>query len=1062
MFRAIHLTKFTLIFFLLISQVKAEALRTFPGLIPLDSEGQAATDLVVDNQLISVYEGERLRASGQDISLFLPQESDIWHDQAIVGNSPSDLPVMHITPGQIPGSLYLAPIMSRTGNFRFSARGQEQNSGQTFSFMLSKKAHSVLLRSALLRKIGYTIPPIQYLSKLQVNFGSTFERENFIKRMAEDTFGDPKRWVYQENSDGKGLILQDVLSFQANESIYNLAYGYVPNSVIKGRRVLNSLLIPYAIVSFEESVNLMSYEAARIISNSLKIDFADSAEFSTSYEDARWIMRRILKLTRRDFEEIVASAHLPIPVQRLLVEKIIGRRNSMIKLLKLDAAVLSINPDVNFGTDLKKGKLLREWWDGYGSRFSYGDPESPFSGGEILRYLKAVGISNLIGNLVGGFNSYVVPSTDVQQGIVDHQVAVAEKAFMDYLKTGVFKEVPFGIFAIPTFGADLIASRDIIAGSYMGADNTVQLADSFGLSLDLGVYLGIDGVAAPWIVNGQAKANLTRRYSHLRPIKSMKAALKTPYRNMMIPFYKKGLAKKLDGLMTANLNQAGNALSDDELSEKIESVMKDFLGQLEVGESLMITDSLTPSVSVGAGVGLTSLISAQARIFGQQVIISRLHILRSGEKEIQVYRDLGNLSTIGMSIGLRAFIPVMSLSLSGSKGKARTKFYTLNLDAKRNGNAKTLRNVHALRALLLHNETELLDVVQSPYKIEHSLTEKSGAFSLFHWKWLNRDLTDLITVTHPQGAQKMFYRSSKGKRFGSNYQSLFTDVANGLLNTYVSNAVNFSDPGNGNPGDTFMGKSKAREVSFEGEILNYNSKKKTGRVESPFISLGYIWKGWTISKKNAMKIIDEINRDYQFHFYPETALQNTKSLQLYTISVNLYFYHRAVLEMLGQEKNNLLKIYKKHSKFKDIRYAGMGYFPGDPISGSSYRDTYSKESQIRDSVSRFIRLKKKFQKWLKKERPDRQMKYGVKMADQVEKNLYFPGLAQVVGGENNIYVHSQVRGFRKGDEAGDTPLISHSIGEFGDRSFTGPLLEIKNQMGMTDAEFFSYWMVGKI
>ena len=120
------------------------------------------------------------------------------------------------------------------------------------------------------------------------------------------------------------------------------------------------------------------------------------------------------------------------------------------------------------------------------------------------------------------------------------------------------------------------------------------------------------------------------------------------------------------------------------------------------------------------------------------------------------------------------------------------------------------------------------------------------------------------------------------------------------------------------------------------------------------------------------------------------------------------------------------------------------------------------DQKIKDQVRRMRRYQRKYKKYLRKKRIDKQMKYGAKIAEYLESKLPFPGIAEAVGGKDNLYVFSQMRGFRKGDESGDTPLISNSIGEFGDSSFSGPLQSIKNRMGMTDAEFFVNWLVGRL
>jgi hypothetical protein len=131
-----------------------------------------------------------------------------------------------------------------------------------------------------------------------------------------------------------------------------------------------------------ESINLMPWQAGRIVLNNLKLYHTQDLDtgYGTSWEDARWIGRRLFKLSRLDLEEIVSKSYYPDAVEKLLIEKVVSRRNDLVKLLSLDKefVALKFNPDVTLGADLIKGEVVKEFFPGYSSRFSYGDPESPF------------------------------------------------------------------------------------------------------------------------------------------------------------------------------------------------------------------------------------------------------------------------------------------------------------------------------------------------------------------------------------------------------------------------------------------------------------------------------------------------------------------------------------------------------------------------------------------------------------------------------------------------------------------------------------------------------------
>ena len=86
-------------------------------------------------------------------------------------------------------------------------------------------------------------------------------------------------------------------------------------------------------------------------------------------------------------------------------------------------------------------------------------------------------------------------------------------------------------------------------------------------------------------------------------------------------------------------------------------------------------------------------------------------------------------------------------------------------------------------------------------------------------------------------------------------------------------------------------------------------------------------------------------------------------------------------------------------------------------------------------------------------------KYAAKMTSFVELALDLEGIMKMVGGTDNIFIHSKIQGFREGAEDGDTTLISNTIGQIGDRYYAGPLMTIKNKTGMTNGEFFADWLI---
>jgi hypothetical protein len=1023
---------------LLINVSYAAEINNFPGIIPLESSRPPATDLLHNGKLLLPIDAKKLEKSGLDISKLNPGESDIWGNKTSFTQSNDK-----VLEDNSKAFEYLSPVASRSGNFRFTVHQETEFGKIGFTLMLSKKIHNVLLRKNILRKLGYKVPKIEHLKTVKLKFSSKFEFENFKNQLGSSTFGDPARWIKTVSEDEKEVELQDIIIMKSDVLIYNLALGFMPGSVIKGRRILNSLLIPYALTEVPESANLFPWNMGKLVSEHIRLTYDEAGEFSTTYNDAKWILDRLKKLTRKDFEDVVEGANYPEAVSKLVTEKLIARRNTVLRLFNIENTEIDFDSKIDWGDELLGGKLLQENWEGYGSRFSFGDPHSPLSSSEIFAFFKSKILSNVISNAVTKFNNKVIPHTDIQQKLVDRQIEKAKENFANFIQTGEVKKTSFGFYAIPKYDINLIASRDIVAGSYLGADNIVQLADTVGLNVSLGVFIGTDGVKAPWTIDGGAQGSITRRYTHLRPIQSMKKALKTPFKNILVQLTKKKLGHFFDEITLLTPEQ----LKETEWQEKVSQVMGEFRNHMEVGESLMITDSIGASINARVAYRFGDALSAQLAFMKSQKVISRLHIYRKDDSTIQIYKDLGNIKTMGLSFGINSYIPILNFSIEKKKGTAKTKFYQLNINDNVKENPGLIKSLRALKSLFLHNDLELAGVINKPYVVKHKFSEKVRRFSFFHKKWLWQKNKDFITIEHPLGGNKYFYRRLTGKRKGDNYQALATDVINGLINEFTESSTEISNAGNGNPGDTFAGKSVTRKVIFEGEVENYLDEK--GLIEDPFVNIVYQWKGWSLKARKAKKIISKLNAKYQFNFFPENIFNTTKKVQLYSLNLNLYLYSKAI--------DSLANISKGKSK---------GLFASTPDlevrtrSNESYESAYKRT--LRSLIGTYQRLQRKYKEAVSMQDIADQSKYASKMANLVESTLPLDLFLEFVGGKENIYISSRLQGFRDGDENGDEAIVSHSIGQIGKKYFAGPLLDMRNRLGMTESEFLIYWILGRI
>jgi len=1022
--------------------------------IPLAHNGQVASDLTYQGRLLLPDQAKKLYDSKkiQNLSLLDPDDTSIlWKNRL---PEPYDSVVDTIGIENTDEAYdFLSYSTAPIGCFGFSITKTLPNgTTKTYRIRLDIKNHNILLRRTLLRKLGYNIAPISYAKKITVKFKGDFSKDEFIKQLKRSTFLEEGRWVVS-STEGK-LVLQDAIVFEgAEDSFYNLARGSMSQSVIQNRRLLNALLIPYNLLDVTESVNIFSWYPGKVINDGLLLPFADESEFSTSYEDARWITRRLLKLTRKDFEDVVFSAQYPEEVSHLLIEKIIARRNFLRKILNLEieSKEIPVDTDISFGTNLINGKLKLIDWPGYAAHFAYGDPESPINGEELSHFFKSKAISNVISNLVLQFNANIVPHTDMAWKMYDHQIDVAVHQFADFIRTGQIKKVPFGFWNTPFYNGNLIAAREVITGSYLGTDNLVQLADTFGYSLDAGFYFGADGLPAKMGFGNRSRVHINRTYTHVKPIRSIKVALKEPFQNMLV----NNLMKNNGRILDTALRLDETALQTPEGQSQLKETVQKFKEALGVGESIIITTSLGGDTNLNLSYSLTQRLHAQAGLFANKMILSRLHIFRKNENTIQIYRDPAKMLTKGLYIDLSLYVPVLGFNFAKADGDAATHFYSLNIDSDLDKNPDVLQNLKGLRRVLVEGRTDLLSVLQRPYKISHDFTQKRTDSHFFMWQKTKLESEDVVQIVHPTGASKDFVRYVAGKRSGKNYEDLTINIINSLLREYSEqDLVVASTQGNGDPGETFMGQSVSKLIAIEGEL---QPGQKTRRLVDPFVNISLKWKNWSIGKIRVEQVLQEISKKFDYDFYDKNVLQGIGKLQLSSIDVNMSIYEDGIRTLALHEDKEIEELFRK-----------SGFFPELPertrsIRESAYVRNIEKLRQRNEFlIRRIVGYFHDYKVSMVNGDGEKSLELLNKFFNYADQMLTIKQVISLVGGKDNIFVYSSIRGFRVGDEREDDGIYSNSLGEIGSRKSSGPLRDLQQKIGVLDGEFFIYWLVNQI
>ncbi len=1029
--------------------------RPIPGAIPLQYGGYPATDLVLKNQVLLPEEAHQYylemskNTRGRwSLAELMPEETDIWKNKLSAPLKP-ELDNLGID-DQLDSVSFTSFSLTRLENYRFTV---SKNSSFYLAYM-GPKVHNFLIRKNLLRKLGYKVPPVKYLKSLKIEFKSTAERDDFLSDFQATVGRDIERWVTNSPAGESYFYAQDLIIMEDQNSMPNLSVGYLDEDTIDGKRIFNSLVLPYSLTDMPESVNMFSWSSGRIYSENIVLPYEHAESFVCSNDDAKWMARRILALTEDDWKEIVDQSYLPEPVAALVFEKLKSRRNHFASLFRIEAKKLQVDTDL---TDqdaiVKNGKLTQEFFEGYGRRFKVPDPESPLSYSEMTSVLKTKGLNLGIELLVSAFNSASFLNNGIDDKINDINSSIATKAEAA-LKDGKPLSGVVESYAFPTVSGKVILSRDIVAGSYLGTDNLIQLVDTIGLSVNLGMAGGVGGIFAktgdyspaiqdynysPISVAGAANISLTRNYAHVKPITSIKKALKYPFKNVMIPLVKKKQGNVILKESEKDFDKI-NELVRAERDKEYEKIYEAITTQLEIGESVIVTDSITLGASTDVGVNLYGIINTRAKVGGNSVVISRLHVLRKSQTVIQVYKDFGQNNGYEVTLGVDKFIPLVKVSHKGSKGTAKTKFYNVNLTP---GAKDFKERLISLGAVLKNNSISSLDRMQKPYTIRHSFNERGPGFGalVFRLNYLNS--VDKISVESPSGDKKDYIRRYKGHSIGMDFESYIQDMVGIFTSKALKTQFSPSSFSKSNPGFTFHGKAFTKVQIYEGEI------GQDGNVQRPYSRLSRIWNGWQIKKKGALKILKKIKETYNFNFMPEDVLAQTKKFFLYNFSVNLYVHKEGIAGLISKSDKSIEEAFLKHQS------RDMTNFTGD-------------DALVNSGIKRLLKWKKKYISSLAKNDLKSASNYLLKMVSLIERKLTVQGYEAIFESRANFLLVARIEGFRIGDEDGDRPIMSNTFGMIGNDSINGPTTDVLEYLrysgteSMTEGEFYVNWMLGRL
>ena len=974
----------------------------------------ASDDLLYNGAVLTARDAQDLaKFKGVDLSLLDPKDNGIWSTQK---NALKDQDVIGVQNGT--ALIFSGSLLSNSGLYRFNA--SLPGTSKIYTIHLDKSLHTMLLRKNILRKLGYKIPAMKYLPKVSIQFPSVEERESFLKKyIPEATLGTSERWVKKVNE--LEVEVQDVAVTESSfNDFYNVSMG-IPTQTINSR-TLRSLLIPYSLLDLYESINQYSWVDGKVDNGAVVLPHFTANEFATTIEDAQWMLRKINLLSRDEIKEAVDQAFFPADVASVVTEKVIARRNSLNRLFAEKFQESPYDQKITIGETVKDGKILEKDYAGFASRFAYGDVESPFE--QMKYYLYAKIQSNAIDNLINQFNAKL-QAYDIGKT----RTKFFQKQFQDgldhFIKTGEIEPIGVETWHAPVLNGNLIFSRDIILGNYLGTDNLVQLADTFGASLDLGIYVGIEGLGNNLSASVKATTSIVRTFSHIKPVKNLKVSLKEPYKNMFVNILKKSLKDRFFSLSELK----NSTISKDEKSKSVQAILKEINESLDTGESLIMTDRLMPSANVKLNF-TTGLVGVGVGVGGSVTTVKRIHIYKKSPKVLQIYDDSGFVTDINMSFQLSEYIPILKINGKLDRGNYKVKSYMVNISSDLDENPNLYMNALGVYDVLKNKNFEVLDTQTPPVKLNAKFVDKTTSFSLLFWKMKSIKGKTYYELTAKDGVSGSYYSVNKDFLSGVNPEAFTKQVANYYLAEKTDGKISINEEGNVNPGDSFFGRSKTQTIRFEASV---NEEKK---LENKFLTLSDSKMGWSLTPKTLKKMMTDVNDKFQTTLFDVTQIDFEK-LRLYKVGYHINLYDRGIVKLNTIRMPDLETI--------EVRYkAESGCDSADP----DYRTSKCGDLEM---------VKYDLRKCLKSISDEDIASCNVDLVDSLFFYLKFNDFKQLIG-DKNFYVYGTIDGFRQHSEILNDTVFSNTVGKIGSKEWNGPLDVVRDLLGLADGEFGGSWL----
>jgi hypothetical protein len=667
--------------------------------IPLNTFQRPPADVVnAKNQPLSFADLAGEFQAGIDVSKYNPVENKFWQ------TPDKSLPALDPRAAEIKQNILKAggvDYVDDVGGNReiglYSVFVKAKNGTDRYGLTLGTQVHTSLLRSGLLRKLGYFQNSPVFFQALRLEFSSKEKKDEFIsnafcgqddKVTASCISIDP--FLSKDNPRTEPMLIHDGETALKLRSVYLEVFDNSIPSLIDGitpaaannvnlfgaNRSFRSLAAPFAVSELGESLNRVEAESVKLVDGKALILVNFGSDFgNTDHFDLRWILRKMADLEPKDWKAIIAAAQYPDQcLNQMAYNGLISRFQNIAGIMNIntlenqkDITKITVRSDVIAGVNytyscvssihgelVRNGNLTREFIKGSPIRFSHGLVDSPWGKGDYLRValimaqsgLLQTGLAKLTAKLKSQEASAVgrvVPSPDGPQVLATYE----DK----------------------TVKGNVDASRVINTGTLMGSEAPVQMVDNLSISLGY-THSKLSQLAADVIRGASGRIRASRDFTYVKPIGSMKEASETSVLSVLKTHSKlKDLAKPIEN---------GN------ISEFLRAMKKD--------EVFFITDTISLEGSYGINYGLNAIKmlghvvypSLSISLHAGYAVVGQTMFLRTEEGIQVIVRKLDPLKnrmiSAGYTISVTALFEIFSFTNKITTAHYASDVYNINYD----------------------------------------------------------------------------------------------------------------------------------------------------------------------------------------------------------------------------------------------------------------------------------------------------------------------------------------------------------------------------------------------